>query len=426
MLKKLESTYGTKTQFFFFTFTPLFLSFLLPLIFFKFPLNAVNHNLLLPNHIVYKAMLMDLGWFILLGCCLVLPQLGVTSKIRVWPEKYLLPIMVFFTFVSLSYHIIAIIVEIPISLNQFVLPLSFLPVFTIVIGMYLRKLDPSCSKWFIFPLYAINALVIYLIPLLHANCYQTVYSLIALAFAYTIITKNKLKSTLFIIFCLLVITSSMLIKNYIRESALGKFYMLKHPELAIQGDIAGFQPKNQLFFSNKGYLKYPNYVIRKVVIRLDHLSEFSYVLTQTPGRIPFVYGETYKGMLTMFIPRAIWHNKPTIEVGHFYGHRYHFIGDDDHVTNWAATLPTESWINFGWAGFILSAIIIGLLMNFLWSFFVGQPIAIGNLILATALVYNASQGEIITTIYIGTLIPLIIFYWIIDVLIRKFLGRQNG
>lgn len=426
-----ENNRKQKLIFALFTFTPLFLSFLLPFVFFKFPLLVTAHSISLQNHYVYIAMLMITGWFALLGCSIVLPCFCRMAKRRPWSDDKLPFLMVIFTLVGLIYYLTRTLITFPNALSQLILPISMFPVVSITIGIYLTKNKLSCPKWLITLLCYINGLVIFFAPLLNGNSFETVYSLVALSFAYTIINKNPLKSTIFILISLCIIASSMLLKNYVRE-------MKFHQILGIQKNTSLFtydydlwksaQKKlNQVNLPSTGMMKYPHYAMDRVINRLDHLNEFAFVLMQTPSKIPFVYGKTYE-LITpqyMFIPRFLWHNKPIIALGQFYGYRYHFIGRKDKITYWAMTLPIEAWINFGWTSFILSAILIGLLLNFLWDFFAGDSIYIGNIILATTLVFNASHGESSTSMVIGLLIHSLIFYWVLDILIRHFFQAKE-
>ena len=48
--------------------------------------------------------------------------------------------------------------------------------------------------------------------------------------------------------------------------------------------------------------------------RINHIFEFAAVIDETPNRIPYWGGETYKPLVTMFIPRIIWQNKPEEKV----------------------------------------------------------------------------------------------------------------
>jgi hypothetical protein len=62
-----------------------------------------------------------------------------------------------------------------------------------------------------------------------------------------------------------------------------------------------------------------------------------------------------------FVPRVLWPDKPTKELGQAFGHRYGYIGANDLGT--AINLPflVEFYANFGIAGVILGMCLIGLI-----------------------------------------------------------------
>ena len=99
--------------------------------------------------------------------------------------------------------------------------------------------------------------------------------------------------------------------------------------------------------------------------RINHIFEFAAVIDETPNRIPYWGGETYKPLVTMFIPRIIWQNKPEEKVGQSFGHRYGFINPTDDVTSWNLPWITEMYANFGSVGVVFGMTLVGCLLAFL-------------------------------------------------------------
>jgi len=97
--------------------------------------------------------------------------------------------------------------------------------------------------------------------------------------------------------------------------------------------------------------------------RLNHISEFSLVTQLTPHVIPYWKGETYKGILTKFIPRAIWADKPILLAGQIFGHRYGFIAITDLVTSVNLQWTIEMYANFGIPGVIIGMGLVGILLG---------------------------------------------------------------
>jgi len=89
---------------------------------------------------------------------------------------------------------------------------------------------------------------------------------------------------------------------------------------------------------------------------LDLLAD---VIIRTPREIPYWGGETYLSLVGAFVPRVLWPNKPTKELGQAFGHRYGYIAVDDIGT--AVNLPilVEFYANFGIAGVIGGMWLVG-------------------------------------------------------------------
>jgi hypothetical protein len=91
---------------------------------------------------------------------------------------------------------------------------------------------------------------------------------------------------------------------------------------------------------------------------LDLLAD---VIIRTPREIPYWGGQTYLSLVGSFVPRVLWPDKPTKELGQAFGHRYGYIGNSD--TNTALNLPilVEFYANFGIAGVIGGMFLVGLI-----------------------------------------------------------------
>ena len=89
---------------------------------------------------------------------------------------------------------------------------------------------------------------------------------------------------------------------------------------------------------------------------LDLLAD---VIIRTPNEVPYWGGQTYLSLVGAFVPRVLWPDKPTKELGQAFGHRYGYIGVEDSGT--ALNLPflVEFYANFGIAGVILGMFLVG-------------------------------------------------------------------
>jgi len=98
--------------------------------------------------------------------------------------------------------------------------------------------------------------------------------------------------------------------------------------------------------------------------RTAQLALFAYSMHQSPEAIPYWEGQTYRTLASSFIPRFIWRDKPSKNVGQRFGHRYAIIHPDD--TETAINLPqlVEFFVNFGPLGVLFGMLGMGLLYSF--------------------------------------------------------------
>jgi len=61
-----------------------------------------------------------------------------------------------------------------------------------------------------------------------------------------------------------------------------------------------------------------NYFFARVLHRMNHLGELSYIIQTTGDRIPYANGQTYIPLLTKFIPSLIWRGKPQETLGQYF------------------------------------------------------------------------------------------------------------
>ncbi len=85
------------------------------------------------------------------------------------------------------------------------------------------------------------------------------------------------------------------------------------------------------------------------------------VLANTPSKIPFWGGETYAQIPFMFIPRALWPDKPSRHFWNKYGRLYGVLSSDDLQTSVGVSFLAEAYMNFGYQGMYLCAVLVGFL-----------------------------------------------------------------
>jgi hypothetical protein len=113
---------------------------------------------------------------------------------------------------------------------------------------------------------------------------------------------------------------------------------------------------------------------------------------------PFQYGYTLSPLITSFIPRLIWPDKPAIATGQILNSEFHLSEDPD--TYISPSHLGELYWNFGWVGVVIGMTLIGLLLGTLGrTFNLAQASTITRLlvlVVTVRLLILASEGELAT------------------------------
>lgn len=123
-------------------------------------------------------------------------------------------------------------------------------------------------------------------------------------------------------------------------------------------------------------LKIKDYIQKRDNYRLERRIFHSYwslliVTKNSPEKIPYWNGQSYKLLMSKIIPRIFWKNKPSDTLGNDFGHRYNVLTKDskltkkDNGTSWNMPVLNEFYVNFGKIGVIFGMFIIGAVMKLL-------------------------------------------------------------
>ena len=126
------------------------------------------------------------------------------------------------------------------------------------------------------------------------------------------------------------------------------------------------------------------------------ISALSLVTEKTPTLVPFWQGSSYVVLITKFIPRFLWPNKPKEEMGQRFGHTYGILNDDDTNTSMNTPVIAEGYMNFGYVGFYLVFIIMSGLIFFTFKQ-VNENIIVDN-----------GSGDIIDNLILANLLVIFI------------------
>lgn len=86
---------------------------------------------------------------------------------------------------------------------------------------------------------------------------------------------------------------------------------------------------------------------------------FADIVKRTPSEIPYWEGDTYKSLVGAVIPRLLWPDKPTKEIGQAFGHRYGYLRWSNLVTSINLPFLVEFYLNFGFIGVLVGMMVVG-------------------------------------------------------------------
>lgn len=425
-----------KHSYLIFVLLPLFLFFIFPVIFFNKPLffrgylTALNqsHLILRTNYPINTYSLFLTLFGVLLWSILILTTFSFqpTEKSRFLRFNIDFSKKTYLTFMLLEIIILNIhfFYNIPSSLKQLLYPFSLLPTIFSVISLY--QIKRKQHKNFFKIIIIINFLLVSFIAINEKMTTPLFYFLVTTTYVVFFIENSTKKKVYHIAITIFVaIALCIFVKNISRE--ISGFYQyklkrtllsyIKHQELN-QQNTGGSKRGNHLFFPPTGPLKYPYYIMYRILQRIDHFTIFAHVINTTPNKKPYLYGKTYRTLIYSFIPRALWHNKPIDHNGNFLGRRYDLVDPRDTNGSWGLSIPAEAFANFGWMGLIVSALLFGLFLRLIFDYFIGEDPKLSNIVIASIVIFNTAQGESGANIAIGNTIHCLMFYlpllWILQ------------
>lgn len=140
----------------------------------------------------------------------------------------------------------------------------------------------------------------------------------------------------------------------------------------------------------------------------------------TPEKVPYWGGETYKPLLTSFIPRVLWPGKPEERIGQEFGRRYSFIGPYDKASSVNLGWLIEFYVNFGMVGVVVGMAAVGTVFGGLQCLFnpLPQASALQTAYGLTVLFPFLNQDSNLS-LSIGTVLPFAGAVWLMFWLLRR-------
>jgi hypothetical protein len=91
---------------------------------------------------------------------------------------------------------------------------------------------------------------------------------------------------------------------------------------------------------------------------------YHFVLLNVPEKYPYFQQSTYSNLITSFIPRALWKNKPKSEVGREFNVKYGF-NPEGNPTSINLPWVAELYLNFSYLGLFFGMFLIGVFIGLL-------------------------------------------------------------
>lgn len=105
--------------------------------------------------------------------------------------------------------------------------------------------------------------------------------------------------------------------------------------------------------------------VQNIFERTSVKSIVEVIVTKSGDRVAFRHGETLIPLLTAFVPRLIWPDKPSMQVGLVVAKD--FFPDASEDVNLSPSHLGELYWNFGWAGVLLGMPLIGAILGMVGS-----------------------------------------------------------
>lgn len=147
--------------------------------------------------------------------------------------------------------------------------------------------------------------------------------------------------------------------------------------------------------------------------RISHIALMEHVVSNTPDRIPYWKGETYRPLVTSWIPRFLWPGKPREETGWTFGQRYEILHSTDPPQSINLPWMIEMYANFGGPGVILGMGLVGALFAFLEAFFSRPSMTPAETAAGTAVVLPLFLQDSNFSLMTGSIPLLIAAFWVV-------------
>lgn len=274
----------------------------------------------------------------------LLPQLRLDLELRRSPMLLLVVAAV-----AVVVRVYLAGVELPSGLRQLSVFVTFVPT-ALLGGLLLLRLRGQLSNWIAIPAALLLAVVL-LLDFGTSSMAEPAMTAATLMFVFVAERRRVPVPAIAIVFTLLI--AGLGIKQDFRV----KMARSKNPIGTVERIGLITEMMSSVFTETRSVEKATD-VARS---RVDHLSAFAWVIKKTGTTVPYWEGATYADFVWSFVPRFIYPDKPTKELGQAYGHRYGFLFRNDRETSINLEQTVEMYANFGVAGVLIGMFLMGLL-----------------------------------------------------------------
>lgn len=162
---------------------------------------------------------------------------------------------------------------------------------------------------------------------------------------------------------------------------------------------------------------------RKLLERVSLFHMLSLVVQYTPGRQPYLGGETYADIPAQFVPRFFWADKPRVHVSTFRLSTYYGLQDEraTESTTISFGYRAEAWANFGLTGMILIGLLFGGLTKLAWAKTKDAPTFSPIGIMMVAFTAWCVDGGQTLSVWVSSLYQTMVVLIALSVVVQKFL-----
>lgn len=161
-----------------------------------------------------------------------------------------------------------------------------------------------------------------------------------------------------------------------------------------------------------------------LVRRIGQFWVFQHVHENTPMPVPVWEGETVKPLLTAWIPRVLYPDKPQETAGNRFGVRYSLLSEDAYRTSVNIPWPTELLANFGSVGLVVGMAMIGVVMALLLQLVAPAAINDTGFLTAATVFHPIIYPESNISVTVGTM-PQLYLLLSLFVIIAVWIERRT-